>query len=235
MLSLQAAKHVRHQSEDHGGVLILDTDAGLWVALNSTAGDLWRSWQSGAGFDAGVADVVARYPEVPPELIRADAEQLVQDLFSRGLIEAVPRGAFAGTTADMAEPEAATAGQRPGWHLTVGALIALVVADFLVRRPFRLPFALVRTSRRKWCRRAATERQASTAVAAVSRAARLYPGRAACLEQSLAAVLLAAVHRRRLDWCLGSAPDPYRFHAWVETDGTPIPRSQFGYARMLVV
>ena len=25
MLSLQAAEHVRHQSEDHGGVVILDT------------------------------------------------------------------------------------------------------------------------------------------------------------------------------------------------------------------
>jgi hypothetical protein len=234
MLSLQAAKHVRHQSEDHGGVLILDTDAGLWMALNPTAGDFWRSWQSGAGFEEGVAEVATGYPEVPLESIRADAEQLVRDLFSRGLIKAIPRGALAGTAAEMAEPEAAFAGPRPGWHL-VGALVALVVADVLVRCSFRLSFALVRASRRSWCRRAATARQAAIAVTTVSRAARRYPGRAACLEQSLAAVLLAAVRRRRLDWCLGSASDPYRFHAWVETSGQPIQRSQFDYVRILAV
>ena len=235
MLSLQAAEHVRHQSADHGGVLILDTHTGLWMALNPAAGDFWRSWQSGAGFEEGVAEVAARYPEVPLESIRADAEQLVRDLFSRGLIEAIPRDTLAGTATDMAEPEAAVAGPRSGWHRVGAALIALVVADVLVRCSFRLSFALVRASRRSWCRRAATPRQATIAVTAVSRAARCYPGRAACLEQSLAAVLLSAVRRRRLDWCLGSASDPYRFHAWVEAGGQPTPRSQFDYVRILAV
>lgn len=234
MLSLQAAGHVRHQSDDHGGVLILDTDAGLWMALNPTAGDFWRSWQSGASFEEGVADVAARYREIPAETIRTDAEQLVRDLISRGLIEAFPRGAPTGMAADMAEPEAAVPEPRPGWHRVVVALIALVVADALVRCSFRLSFALVRTSRRSWCRRTATSRQAAIAVTAVGRAARCYPGRAACLEQSLAAVLLSAVRRRRLDWCLGSASDPYRFHAWVETGGQPVG-SQFDHVRLVAV
>lgn len=233
MLSLRAAEHVRHQSEDHGGVLILDTDTGLWLALNSTAGDFWRSWQAGAGFDEGVAEVAARYPAVPLESIRADAEQLVRDLFSRGLIEAIPRGSLFGTATDMAEPEATVDRLRPGWHRIGGALIALVVADVLVRCSFRLSFALVRASRGSWCRRTATPLQAAIAVTAVSRAVHCYPGRAACLEQSLAAVLLSAARRRRLDWCLGSAPDPYRFHAWVEADGQAVPESQFGYVRIL--
>jgi hypothetical protein len=56
----------------------------------------------------------------------------------------------------------------------------------------------------------------------VRRAACWYPGRAACLERSLAAVLLAIAVRRRLDWCLGAVPDPYRFHAWVAVAGTPV-------------
>jgi Transglutaminase-like superfamily/Coenzyme PQQ synthesis protein D (PqqD) len=232
MLNLQAAGHVRHQPDAHGGVLILDTDAGLWLALNPTAGDFWRSWQSGTGFEESVAQVAAWYPEVPLESIRDDAERLVRDLFARGLIEAIPRGALAGNATDMAEPRAAVPGPRPGWHRVVVALIALVIADVLVRCSFRRSFALVRVSRRSWCRRAATPRQAAIAVTAVSRAARCYPGRAACLEQSLAAVLLSAVRRRRLDWCLGSSSDPYRFHAWVEAGGQPVG-SQFDYVRVL--
>jgi hypothetical protein len=65
-------------------------------------------------------------------------------------------------------------------------------------------------------------RQASRIVEAVHLAGRWYPGRAACLERSLAAVLMAIAVRRRLDWCLGSVPDPYRFHAWVAVDGEPV-------------
>jgi hypothetical protein len=234
MLSLQAAEHVRHQSEDHGGVVILDTTAGLWMALNPTAGHLWRTWQSGAGFDEGVAEVAARYPEIPLDLIRADAEDLVWDLFSRGLIESVPPDVLEGAAADMAEDPADT-GPRPAWWLVGVALLSLVVASACLRWSFRASFALVQASRRSWCRRLASPGQAAVAVAAVSRGARWYPGRAACLEQSLAAVLLVAMHRRRLDWCLGSAPDPYRFHAWVEADGHPVPASQFRYSRVLTV
>lgn len=235
MLSLQAAEHVLHQSEDHGGVIILDTRAGLWVALNPTAGDLWRSWQSGTKFDDALTEIAARYPEIPYESIRADAEQLVRDLFSRGIIAAIPRDALTGVATCMAEPEAGVKTLGTRWHRVGGALIALVIADVLLRCSFRMSFALVRASRRNWCRRVATPRQGVAAVAAVSRAARYYPGRAACLEQSLAAVLLSAARRRRLDWCLGSAPDPYRFHAWVEAGGQPMPRSQFDYSRILAV
>lgn len=234
MLSLQAAEHVRHQSEDHGGVVILDTAAGLWMALNPTAGHFWRSWQSGAAFEEGVAEVAARYPDIPLKSIRADAEDFVWDLCSRGLIEAVPPDVLGSAAADMAEDPAA-AELRPAWHLVVTAMLALVVASVFLRCSFRASFGLVRMSRRSWCRRVASPQQAGAAVAAVGRAARWYPGRAACLEQSLAAVLLAASRRRRLDWCMGSAPDPYRFHAWVEVAGQPVPSSRPNYSRILAV
>ena len=234
MLTLQAAEHVRHQSEDHGGVVILDTAAGMWMALNPTAGHFWRSWQSGAGFEEGVAEVAARSPGIPLESIRADAEDLVRDLCSRGLIEAVPPGVLAETAADMAEDPAAD-GLRPAWHLVITALLALVVASLFLRFSFRASLRLVRMTRGTWCRREASPRRAAEAVAAARRAAHWYPGRAACLEQSLAAVLVAAMRRRQLDWCLGSIPDPYRFHAWVEVAGRPVPAPQSGYSRILAV
>jgi hypothetical protein len=235
MLSLQAAEHVRHQSEDHGGVVILDTTAGLWMTLNPTAGHFWRSWQSGAGFEEGVAEVAARYPDVPVESIRADAEDLVHDLCSHGLIEAVPPDVL-GAAADMAEDPTAAVPRQPR-PLVVAAVLALVVASVLLRLSFRASFRLVQASRRSWCRRAASSPQAAATVAAVSQAARWYPGRAACLEQSLAAVLVEVVRRRRLDWCLGSVPDPYRFHAWVEVAGQPVPTptSQFGHSRVVSI
>jgi Transglutaminase-like superfamily/Coenzyme PQQ synthesis protein D (PqqD) len=239
MLSLQVARHIHHHTQDHGGVVVLDTTAGRWLALNQTAGEFWRSWGGGAGFEEGVAQVAAMYPDVPHASVRADAEQLLSELFSLGLIEAIPQVATAATAAEMAEPQE-TAGPGPGWLRTGAAAIFLVAAAILVMCSFRLSFVVVRRSHRKWCSQAASLRQASVTVAAVSRAARHYPGRAACLEQSLAAVLLAAATRRRLDWCLGWATDPYRFHAWVEVAGQPIlsvgeqGSQRFGYERIMM-
>jgi hypothetical protein len=246
MLNLQVAGHVRHQVEDHGGVLVLDTAAGCWLALNPTAGEFWRSWDGGADFEEAVAYVAAGHPDVPQALVRADAERLLDELFSLGLIEAVPltAGRLAGT--GMAE-QAQSAGAGLGWPRVCVATIFLLVAALLVMCSFRLSYLLVRATRRKWCRQPTTPSQARATVIAVSRAARHYPGRAACLEQSLAAVLLAAASRRRLDWCLGSATDPYRFHAWVEVAGQAVSAtapgeqgsqsgysSQAGYRRVLM-
>jgi hypothetical protein len=50
-----------------------------------------------------------------------------------------------------------------------------------------------------------------------------WPGRAACLETSLAVVIAATLARRRLHWCLGARFDPPATHAWAQTtDGTPV-------------
>lgn len=220
MVSLQLAGHVRHRTEDHGGVVILDTAAGEWIALNPTAGEFWRSWDSGAGFDQGVTEVASRYPGVPPEAIRSDARQLVQDLFTRGLITIAPVGA----ATVMADSAGSVRARGPRWLAVCIAWIFLLLASVLVKSSFRASYALVRASRRKWCHRLPAPEHAARVVAAVNRAAHLYPGRAACLEQSLAAVLLGASRRWQLDWCLGSAPDPYRFHAWVEVAGHVVIR-----------
>jgi Transglutaminase-like superfamily/Coenzyme PQQ synthesis protein D (PqqD) len=239
MLRLQVAGHVRHRTEDHGGVVILDTVAGQWMALNPTAGVFWRSWEAGAGFDQGVTEVSSRHPEVPPESIRLHARQFVQELLTRGLITITPQESADGAAAVMAEPDAAAAGRGPGWHMVAAAWVFLVLASVLVNRSFRFSYALVRASRREWCHREPTLTRAERLVFAVSRAARLYPGRAACLEQSLAAVLMASTRRWRVDWCIGSARDPYRFHAWAEVAGQVVggldePGAATSYVKVLV-
>lgn len=118
--------------------------------------------------------------------------------------------------------ERAAAPRRPGRLMVAAATVALLGAVLLVRLPFAAQLRVVRATRGRWCRTAEPVRRAEHLLAAVQGAARRFPGRAACLETSLAAVLLAAVRRRRLDWCLGAFTDPYRFHAWVESGGVPV-------------
>jgi hypothetical protein len=249
MLSPHIANHVRYRSEDHGGVVILDIAAGEWIVLNRTAGELWRSWAAGTEFDEAISQVAAEYPGVPEESVRADARQLLRELVDRRFIEtesgresatarrstaaAAPEphhsladqaGTSAGRSvgAAMAAPRDARQGPGRGWFRILIALIFLVAADLMLRCSFQRAVALVRLSRTWWCRSALPAGRAVRAVDAVRRAARWYPMRAACLERSLAVVLLAMAARRRLDWCLGSIPDPYRFHAWVAADGAPV-------------
>jgi hypothetical protein len=88
------------------------------------------------------------------------------------------------------------------------------------------------------CRRPATLGQATEAVEAVRRAGWRSPGRTACLEESVAAVLLLAARRLAVVWCHGVAADPVRLHAWVQTwDGTTAaePGETRAYAPVLTI
>ncbi|MEU2065006.1 lasso peptide biosynthesis B2 protein [Streptomyces sp. NPDC013455] len=100
-------------------------------------------------------------------------------------------------------------------------LLGLLIALLLIRLPFRVLLRVVRWTSRHWCRYEATGAQGAAALAAVRQAAARHPGRAACLETSLASLTLLAL-RRRLTWCIGTAADPLRFHAWIETAAGPV-------------
>lgn len=239
------SKKVHYCEHDHGGIIMLDTASGCWIALNSMASEYWRNWSTGKGFDQTVAAVAARHPDVPLAAIRADAKSLLAELAARGLIDAAsaksaPK-AVVGSGVVMAESEFTAVQWRVRSKLrSTVAFICIIFASVVVRRSLRAALWLVSTSRRKWCRTDPDLGAARRTVAAVSRAARLYPGRSACLELSLAAVLLAAVRRRRLDWCFGSAANPYQFHAWVELDGRAVPvpgrpTDEVAYLRVLAV
>lgn len=251
MLNLRVAPHVRHHSGDHGGVIILDAAKGQWLALNATAGDFWRVWSAGGDLEEGVRVVADRHPSISPERVRTDAERLVNELVGRGLlvIGVTSAGNVAppsprplpSTTGDetvMAESAVPSALWHVRWGRRGLAFCVLAVTCLVVRcSSFRIQLALVGGARRLG-RRTAMFEEATEVVAAVGWAVRYYPGRAACLEQSLAAVLLAAAAGRQLDWWLGALTDPYRFHAWVEVEGRPIPavadpRSLPGYIRLL--
>ncbi|NGO70007.1 lasso peptide biosynthesis B2 protein [Streptomyces boncukensis] len=120
----------------------------------------------------------------------------------------------------MSMPESAR--QRPALLTALGALGALAAASVLVRAsPLRVTLALARAL--KWAtRRAASTGQARRVIDARDWATRCVPGRAACMERSLAAFLMCCATGAAVDWCLGCRFDPCEGHAWIETDGTAV-------------
>ncbi|WP_176786475.1 lasso peptide biosynthesis B2 protein [Thermoactinomyces sp. DSM 45892] len=61
--------------------------------------------------------------------------------------------------------------------------------------------------------------------------------RVACLEESLAFVLLAFMNGKAIDWCVGVKLAPFSSHSWVEVNGVPFQESEDinRYQRILVV
>lgn len=84
-------------------------------------------------------------------------------------------------------------------------------------RSFARVLALLRFATRYG--RPAGEEQALFALNGVRHAARLFPARIACLEESVATMLSLTLAGYRACWCHGVAADPLRLHAWVEADG----------------
>ncbi|WP_107427574.1 lasso peptide biosynthesis B2 protein [Streptomyces glaucescens] len=101
--------------------------------------------------------------------------------------------------------------------MAAAAGLALALVLVLLTLPFRHTVRLAR----RLGRRDLAAAWAEALVGAVRHAARWWPGRAACMETSLGAVLAATPLGRRLDWCLGArfAPPPVEYYAWAELPG----------------
>lgn len=226
MTELRIPQHVHAGEAPHGGTVLFNARSGQWYAMNGTARDLWEEWRRTGDFDTGVQAVADRFPGVRYDHVRLDAEKLAGDLVERGLVAAEKdRTLGAGEATDAGEERAcgqadcAPPAGRVRWLRTAGWL-GLCLALLLLRLPFRVPAHAVDVLKRPRSHlRPATMHQAESMLAVVRRAADGYPGRAACLEHSLGTVLGLALAGLTADWCLGSADDPYRFHAWVEIDG----------------
>ncbi|MFI6588189.1 lasso peptide biosynthesis B2 protein [Embleya sp. NPDC050493] len=118
-------------------------------------------------------------------------------------------------TVVMAEapiPVDLTRAERASGHL------ALWTATILLKAlPLRHCLTVTRALRHATARRPASCDEAVRHRAAVRSAARLHPGRVACLETALATTLAAAAHRRHTHLVLGARFDPLELHAWTTT------------------
>ncbi|HEX6355436.1 lasso peptide biosynthesis B2 protein [Actinophytocola sp.] len=228
MSSVRIPRHVRSSVADHGGSVVLNLRTGRWHALNAPARQLWTELCRTGDFDDAVSSIAAGYPAEWRPRIREDAETLLAALSDRRLVVLGPRAepAPADVDAESARPSTvvtatATATGAEGAERRIRAHVGLVLALLLLRLPFRWTTRTVAWTRRR-CRTEATVPEAIGMLLAVDEAARRCPARAACLERSLGAVLTAALCGRRVDWVMGVAEDPYRFHAWLETRGAAV-------------
>ncbi|MGX7826391.1 lasso peptide biosynthesis B2 protein [Actinokineospora sp. 24-640] len=219
-----------------GSVVVLNVRSGRWHVLNAAAAALWQEVGRTEDVGRAVRVVAERYPPSAHETFHADARLVIDDLSERGLIAfGRSRGRVRGPVAARPGPpaEVGAKGATNGRHVPAVARIAAPLAICLLRLPFRVAVRVVGAANSRWCVRDSTIAQAVEATTAVETALRGYPGRAACLEHSLAAVLVSLLLRRRLRWVLGVAKDPYRFHAWTETGDVamatsdPTPLTEF--------
>lgn len=120
-------------------------------------------------------------------------------------------------------------------ELRAEAGCVLVLAVLALRLlPWRHTLALTRRLADR-ARRPATMVEAVPLVAAVQCVAGWYPGRAACLETSIAAAWLAGLRGTPLAWCHGVRTHPYAFHAWVSVEDEPVaePATTRAYHELL--
>jgi hypothetical protein len=170
---------------------------------------------------------------VPEGRIRLDAEALLRQVPVRKLVSLV--GSPAVTVDEARLPVAADPRVR---RHRLRSRMALLLAIVLLRLPFPWAIGVVSALRRP-ARKPATVETTAEVLSAIDHAARWCPCRVACLEQALAAVLASAFGGLRLDWAIGVAEDPYRFHAWVEAEGQAVvPADDAGFSdfrRVLVM
>lgn len=209
-----------HAVSDQGGnLVVLDQRTGHWHTLNRTGASIFEELCRSADLDLVVKQLGQRHQGVPAERIRADAENMTAELVRRGLLE--PPKERAGRTAGvlMVTPD----DHKPTAHRhRLAALVGFLLALVLLRLPFRISTTVVTALKRRMTRRDATRAEALQYLAATRRTTRHHPGRVACLETSLTAVLTAVLLGRRLDWCFGFAVDPQTFHAWIEVANVPV-------------
>ncbi|MBP2323008.1 hypothetical protein JOF56_003393 [Kibdelosporangium banguiense] len=209
-----------HAAEDSNGDLVLLNQAtGRWHKLNRTGTDVFLALRSDVGLDEAVEALIHRHPDIPAERIRQDVDRLVGTLVERGLLvlaDDFKRSAAAVLMTPAKPGRPITAGQ---WVITMAGFVLAVV---LLRLPFRIVTTSVIRLRRLLLRRNASVDEARSILAAAHRVSTYYPGRVACLELSLTAVLAGALSGLGIDWCLGTAVDPQTFHAWIEVEGEPV-------------
>lgn len=203
------------------GVALLDmrSGRGRWKFLDPVGAQLWCDVAAGRSPHQAVDRVTEFWTArgVDAGQVRADLSALSATLYERGLFlpgwrrpqEAAVRVRFAGRA-------------RAGVLRRLVGGVALGTALVLLRLlPIRLVVATARMAGRLPARLAGEE-EAEAMFDAVQWAARCWPGRAACLEESLAAHLGLLLTGRRAHWHLGVRFTPQGAHAWITAAGSVI-------------
>lgn len=219
MTRFTVPKDVHTTAQSDGHLMLLNQATGHWHMLNQTGATLYTELKRTTDIDHAIRALAERHTTVPRSQLRDDAEHLVTDLVKRGLLEPADDHDRWPEALPMTLPTHTT---RVPYRYRAVAGVAFLLALVLLHLPFRLATRTVTALKTHLTTQDATIQETERVLAAAHTATRRYPGRVACLELSLTAVLTAALLRQRVDWCFGYSPDPHTFHAWTEAAGEPV-------------
>ncbi|MEU6756007.1 lasso peptide biosynthesis B2 protein [Streptomyces sp. NPDC046685] len=205
------------------GTALLDLASGRWKFLDPIAGDVFDRLAAGATAEAAIDELTDRWAATgaDPAMVRASLTSVTVDLATLGVDSAVRRAQPASAPVVRFAP-----GARPSLWARVAGGAGLVGALLFLRvLPFRHVVALARAAGRLPGRPARVE-DAESLLVAVRALGAWWPGRIACLEESLAVHLAAALTGRPVRWVLGARFVPRGAHAWVVVDGHVIGQDE---------
>ncbi|MEV7525603.1 lasso peptide biosynthesis B2 protein [Streptomyces sp. NPDC091371] len=205
------------------GAAVLDLATGRWTLLDPIAADLLDLLANVPERGAVIKEFTARWAAsgVDPDRVRADLTRVAADL------DRLRTGRPVRHTPPGPPPTVRFAPTvRPSVRDRTAAFIGLAAALLLLRLlPIRHVTAVALAATRLPGRPARVH-DTECVLAAVRSTGRWWPGRVACLEESLAVHLAAALTGRRTRWVLGARFAPRGAHAWVETDGHVIGQDE---------
>lgn len=208
-----------HAARGPAGTAVLDLATGRWTILDPIATGILDWPPAPAERAAVIEQATARWAATgaDPALVRAGLTAAAADL------DRLRAGRPVHPTRPGPPPTVRfTPNARPAPHIRAAAAVALTAALLFLRfLPIRHVVAVAVAVARAVARlpgRPAGVRDAEALVAAVRAAGSFWPGRVACLEESLAAHLAAALTGRRVRWVLGARFAPQGAHAWIEAE-----------------
>lgn len=212
-----------HAARGSAGAGVLDLATGRWTVLDPIAADLLDLPSDALERSAAIEGFTARWAATgaDPDRVRADLERVAAGL------ERLRAGRPVHLTPPGPTPPVRFApASRPSIRGWAGAGIGLAASLLLLRLlPIRHVHTLARTAARLPGRPARVH-DAEAVLAAVRAIGTWWPGRVACLEESLAVHLGAALTGRPVKWVLGVRFAPRGAHSWVVAEGHVIGQDE---------
>lgn len=212
-----------------GGAAVMDTRTGRgqWRHLNVTAAHLWHRLTADIPLDEALDELTGHFAAqgADRDTVHADLTALTADLNEAGLLTAskAPAPSLTVTQIHPVRPQPANT-SLPATDRAAGLLGMTMAVLLLLCAPIRTSILLARALAHL-PGRPATAQQADVLLLAVRRAGRAWPGRAACLEESLGCYFAAVMRGRRVAWVIGARTDPAAPHAWNEAEAVIIGQS----------
>ncbi|GAB2717890.1 lasso peptide biosynthesis B2 protein [Kitasatospora kifunensis] len=212
-----------HAARGPAGAGLLDLATGRWKILDPIGAALLDLPTGALERAAAIEEAAARWAATgaDPDQVRADLVRVAADLDS--LLAGRPVHRTPPSTPPPVRFAPAVHPSLRGW---AAAGIGLATSLLLLRiLPIRHVHALARAAARL-PGRPASVRDAEVVLAGVRATGAWWPGRVACLEESLAVHLGAALTGRPVRWVLGVRFAPRGAHAWVVADGHVIGQEE---------